>query len=210
MLREDAALQGVTLFPGHRAHVERVVLEDGHVRRGRPTGRSSLAGLRRRLATIGAWRIVTWLVVVVLLVAAAYEAAIALGWVALGSQPGDEARGQAIVTIAALLGLAAGMGIGAAAVLGQGSVRRWPALLIPAAAAAYLASHYYAFDSYYLPTLRRFSDDGSIAASWIYAVAGCALAVAGVIALAPRTGLALLPFVLLACGIFVVGQGIGH
>ena len=163
-----------------------------------------------RLATIGAWRLITSLVVVVLLVAAAYEAAIALGWIELGSEPGDEARGQAIVTIAALLALATGMGIGAAAALGQGSVRRWPAMLIPAAAAAYLVSHYYAFDSYYLPNLRRFSDGGSIAPGWIYGVAGCALAVAGVIALAPRTGLALLPFMLITCGIFVIGQGIGH
>ncbi len=148
--------------------------------------------------------------VVVLLVAAGYEAGIALGWIALGSEPGDEARGQAIVTIAALLALAAGVGIGAAPVHRQGAVHRWPAMLIPAAAAAYVVSHYYAFDSYYLPTLRRFSDDGSIAQIWIYAVAGCALAVAGVIALAPRLGFALLPFVLLACGIFVVGQGVGH
>jgi hypothetical protein len=163
-----------------------------------------------RLATIGAKRIVTLLVVVVLLVAAVYEAAIALGWIALGSEPGDDARGQAIVTIAALVALAAGMGIGAAAVLRQGSVRRWPALLIPIVAAAYVVSHYYAFDSYYLPTLRRFSDDGNIAPIWIYGVAGCALAVAGVIALAPRTGFALLPFMLLACATFVVGQGIGH
>jgi hypothetical protein len=31
-----------------------------------------------------------------------------------------------------------------------------------------------------------------------------------VIALAPRVGLALLPFMLIACGIFVIGQGIGH
>jgi hypothetical protein len=109
-----------------------------------------------------------------------------------------------------LLALATGMGIGAAAAPGQGSVRRWPAMLIPAAAATYLVSHYYAFDSYYLPNLRRFSDGGSIAAGWIYGVAGCALAVAGVIALAPRMGLALLPIMLIACGIFVIGQGIGH
>jgi hypothetical protein len=34
--------------------------------------------------------------------------------------------------------------------------------------------------------------------------------VAAVIALAPRLGLALLPFILLICGIFVVGEGIGH
>ena len=75
---------------------------------------------------------------------------------------------------------------------------------------AYLIGHYYAFDSYYLPTLRRFSDNGSIAARWVYGVAGLALVVAVLIAVTPRVGLALLPFVLLLCGIFVVGGGIGH
>jgi hypothetical protein len=148
--------------------------------------------------------------VVVLLAAAAYEAAIAFEWISLGSGPGGEASGQGVVTIFAFLALASGMVIGAAAVLRRGSVRRWPVMLIPLAAAAYLISHYYAFDPYYLPTLRRFSDDGNIAARWVYGVAACAIGVASVIALAPRIGLALLPFMLLVLGIFVVGEGIGH
>jgi hypothetical protein len=148
--------------------------------------------------------------VVVLFAAAAYEAAIALEWISLGSEPGEDAPGQAVVTIAAFLALGAGMGVGVAAALGRGAVRRWPALLIPVAAATYLIAHYYAFDSYYLPTLRRFSDDGNIAGRWIYVVAACALGVGGVIALLPRIGLALLPFMLLVVGVFVVGEGIGH
>jgi hypothetical protein len=163
-----------------------------------------------RLGDISTRGVITWLVVPVLLASAAYEAAIALEWIPLGSAPGEDAAGQAVVTISAFLALFAGMGIGAAAALGRGPVGRWPAMLIPVAAAAYLVSHYYAFDSYYLPTLRRFSDDGNIAARWVYGVAGLALGVAGVIAVAPRIGLALLPFILLVCGIFVVGEGIGH
>ena len=147
---------------------------------------------------------------VVLFAAAAYEAAVALEWISLGSEPGEDAPGQAVVTIAAFLALGVGMGVGVAAALGRRAVRRWPALLIPVAAAIYLIAHYYAFDSYYLPTLRRFSDDGNIAARWIYVVAACALGVGGVIALLPRIGLALLPFVLLVVGVFVVGEGIGH
>ncbi len=147
---------------------------------------------------------------VVLLSAAAYEAAVALGWISLGSRPGDDAPGQAVVTISAFLALVVGMGLGVRAALRRGPVRRWPALLIPVAAAAYLIGHYYAFDSYYLPTLRRFSDDGNIAARWIYLVAVCAIAVAGVIALLPRIGMALLPFMLFVVGVFVVGEGIGH
>ena len=152
----------------------------------------------------------TWLVVVVLVAAAAYEAVIALGWISPGSDPGGDAPGQAVVTIGAFLALVAGMGVGVAGALRRGPARRWPAMLIPLAAAAYLLGHYYAFDPYYLPDLRRFSDDGNIAARWVYSVAAGAVGVAGVIALVPRIGLALLPFMLLVCGIFVVGEGIGH
>lgn len=145
----------------------------------------------------------------VLFAAAAYETAIALEWISLGPEAGNDAPGQAAVTVAAFLALVAGMGIGATWALSR-LVRGWPALLIPVGAAAYLVGHYYAFDSYYLPDLRRFSDDGNIAARWVYAVAGCALGTAALIAYAPRVGLALLPFMLLLCGIFVVGEGIGH
>ena len=147
---------------------------------------------------------------VVLFAAAAYEIAVGLEWISLGSNPGDDAPGQAVVTIAAFLALGVGIGLGIVGALQRGRVSRWPALLIPVAAVAYLISHYYAFDSYYLPTLRRFSDNGSIAARWVYGVAGLALVVAVLIAVTPRVGLALLPFVLLLCGIFVVGGGIGH
>jgi hypothetical protein len=169
-----------------------------------------LGSLLPTLAAISKRGVITWLVVVVLLAAAAYEAAVALEWISLGSEPGDDAPGQAVVTLAAFVALAAGMGIGAVGALRRGRVRGWPAMLIPVAAAAYLVVHYYAFDSYYLPTLRRFSDDGSIGAAWIYGVAACAVGVAAVIVLTPRIGLALLPFVLLVVGVSVIGQGIGH
>jgi hypothetical protein len=114
------------------------------------------------------------------------------------------------VTVSAFVAFVVGMGIGAAAALSRRPVRGWPALLIPVAAAAYLVSHYYAFDSYYLPDLRRFAEDGNIAARWVYGVAACCLGTAALIAYAPRVGVALLPFMLLVCGIFVVGEGIGH
>ena len=147
---------------------------------------------------------------VVLFAAAAYEVAVALEWISLGSSPGDDAPGQAVVTIAAFLALGVGMGLGIVGASQRGRASRWPAFLIPVAAVAYLIGHYYAFDSYYLPTLRRFSDNGSIAARWVYGLAGLALVIAGLVAVTPRVGLALLPFVLLLCGLFVVGGGIGH
>jgi hypothetical protein len=166
--------------------------------------------LPRTLAPIRTRDLGIWLVVAVLLAAAAYEAAIALEWISLGPEAGDEAPGQAVVTVSAFVAFVVGMGIGAAAALSRRPVRGWPALLIPVAAAAYLVSHYYAFDSYYLPDLRRFAEDGNIAARWVYGVAACCLGTAALIAYAPRVGVALLPFMLLVCGIFVVGEGIGH
>jgi hypothetical protein len=169
----------------------------------------TLASLLPRLGEIST-RGVTWVVVVVLFAAAAYEAAIALEWISLGSEPGGDAPGQAVVTIFAFLALVAGMGVGVAGALRRGPARRWPAMLIPVATAAYLLSHYYAFDPYYLPDLRRFSEDGNIAAKWVYGVVGCSVGVGALIALVPRVGLVLLPFALLVCGIFVIGEGIGH
>src|SRR5262245_1596158 len=163
-----------------------------------------------RLARIGTRGVITWVVVVVLFAAAAYDVAVGLEWISLGSNPGDDAPGQAVVTIAAFLALGVGIALGIVGVLQRGRVSRWPALLIPVAAVAYLIGHYYAFDSYYLPTLRRFSDNASIAPRWVYGLAGLARVVAGLIAVTPAIGLALLPFVLFLCGVFVIGGGIGH
>ena len=94
----------------------------------------------------------------VLLAAAAYEAALALEWISMGSKPGDEATGQGAVTIAAFLALLTGI---VATVVSRRILRRWPATLVPVVAAAYMVAHYYAFDSYYLPSLTRFSDLGT-------------------------------------------------
>lgn len=143
----------------------------------------------------------------VLLAAAAYEAAVALEWISMGSLPGQEAPGQAPVTIAAFVALLSGI---VATLVSRRILHRWPAALVPVAATAYMLAHYYAFDSYYLPTLRRFCDGGAVPAAWLYGVAAAGLVVAVAIRRRPSTAPALTPLVLLVCAVTVLAQGTGH
>ena len=148
-----------------------------------------------------------WAVVVVLLAAAAYEAAVALEWISMGSLPGQDAPGQAVVTVAAFLALLIGI---VATLVSRRILRRWPATLVPIAAAAYMVAQYYSFDSYYLPGLTRFSETGSISSLWVYGVAIAALIVALAIRRRPSVAPVLTPILLLICGGTVVAQGFGH
>jgi hypothetical protein len=145
--------------------------------------------------------------VLVLLGAAAYEVAVALEWISMGSLPGQEAAGQAVVTIAAFLALLTGI---VATLVSRRILRRWPATLVPIAAAAYMVAQYYTFDSYYLPSLTRFSETGSISSVWVYGVAIAAVLVALAIRRRPSVAPVLTPILLLICGGTVVAQGFGH
>jgi hypothetical protein len=145
--------------------------------------------------------------VLVLLVAAAYEAAVALEWISMGSLSGQDAAGQAEVTIAAFVALFTGI---VATLVSRRILHPWPATLVPVAAAAYMVAHYYAFDTYYLPTLRRFCDGGAVPAALVYGVALAALVVAVAIRRRPGAAPVLTPFVLLVCGVIVLAQGTGH
>jgi peptidoglycan/LPS O-acetylase OafA/YrhL len=107
----------------------------------------------RTISAISKGASIGWAVVVVLLAAAAYEAAVALEWISLGSQPGDDPPGQAVVTIAAFLALLTGF---VAAGIGQRVWRGRLATLVPVVAAAYMVVQYYTFDSYYLPSRTLF------------------------------------------------------
>ena len=148
-----------------------------------------------------------WAIVVVLLAATAYEAAIALEWISMGSQPGDDAPAQGVVTIAAFLALLTGI---VATLISRRILRRWPATLVPVAAAAYMVAHYYAFDSYYLPSLRRFSDSGGVSSVWVYGVTVAAVIVALAIRRRPSVAPVLSPILLLICAGTVIAEGFGH
>jgi hypothetical protein len=143
------------------------------------------------------------------LAAAGYELAVALRWISMGSQPGDEARGQAVITIGALAALVLGIGATAVAASRERPPGSVPAVLVPLASAAYMAAHFYAFDPYYLPTLRRFTESG-VSSVWVYGVVAGAVLVAALSRIRPRAGLALVPVILLVCAVTVVGMGIGH
>jgi hypothetical protein len=161
----------------------------------------------RTIRVISKGASIGWAVVLVLFAAAAYEAAIALEWISMGSLSGQEAPGQAEVTIAAFLALLTGI---VATVVSRRILRRWPATLVPIAAAAYMVAHYYAFDSYYLPSLRRFSDGGAVPSIWLYGVVLAAVVAAFAIRRRPSTAPVLTPLVLLVCAVTVLVEGTGH
>lgn len=145
-----------------------------------------------------------WSVVGILLVAAAYELALALGAGSIGPEPGDDVPGATAVRLVAALAILAGAGLVGAKLTPP------PAALLAPAAAFFVVPLYFTFDPYYAPTERRYSDGGMLPPSWIVAVALAGI-VAGVLTwLFPRVGAwATIP-VLLALAItafFVVG---GH
>jgi hypothetical protein len=92
----------------------------------------------------------------VLLAAATFEAAIALGWIAIGGASGV---GAAHAGTARLVGLAAALA--GVILLCAAPVR--VAAAIPLAACALMLARYNSFDPYYAPALRRMSDGGLFA-----------------------------------------------
>lgn len=154
--------------------------------------------------------LLTFAVFVVLTLAAAYEAAVALGWLSVGPLPGQAPVGNGLVFGAALLALLVGAVVFAryASLQGGPSADALQSLLGPAAA-AFVVARFYSFDPYYAPTLRRFSDDGLIAKSWVYALVFLALAAPIVARPRPQIGasLTVLVLVLIAFTAFVMGLG---
>jgi hypothetical protein len=93
-------------------------------------------------------------VVAVFGAAVVYGAALALEWIRVGRDPGDDPARQAAVTAGALVAVAATL------VLSTLRPRGPPYAFVPVAAAAWMVAHYYAFDPYHLPSHRRYADGG--------------------------------------------------
>ena len=53
--------------------------------------------------------------------------------------------------------------------------RSVPAALFSVAAASLMVARFYTFDTYYLPTLKRYSDSGVFSSTWVFLVAMVAL-----------------------------------
>jgi len=152
-------------------------------------------------------RFLEFAVLLVLLAAAAYEAAVALKWIPLGTQPGEDARFEGLVMASALLALLAGIAI--ALVRAARDRRSILAALFVVAAVALMVAHYYTFDTYYLPTLTRYSESGSFSPTWIYGVA-VACVPAWFFSLAkPRVGFLIAAAVMILCLVTVSLVGIG-
>ena len=143
----------------------------------------------------------------VLLGATLYETLVALQVIELGSQPGDGPPDEQTVALVAVLAMLVAAGLGVLAAVGA-HVPFVP-LLAPAAA-AFLVARFYTFDPYYLPDLRRFSEDGMLPPALVYGVVALAVGAALLTLANRRLGAALSVPVILACALFaqvVVG---GH
>ena len=147
---------------------------------------------------------VGWVTVGVLVAAAAYELALALGAGSIGPDPGEDVPGATAVRLVAVLAMLVGAGLVGA------KLRPTVAALLAPAAALFVVAFDFTFDPYYAPTERRYSDGGMSPLSWIVAVAAAGI-VAGVLTrLFPRVGAwATIPALLLLAftAVLVVG---GH
>jgi hypothetical protein len=131
--------------------------------------------------------------------AALYELAVALGWIDMPRDPGNDPAGQRVVEAVTALAV---LGTVAAAFRAPGRAFA----LVPLAAAAWMVAHYYAFDPYYLPARRRFSDAGLVAPSLVYGLALVGVAVAA----ACRRGERLVPVFVVLTAVVVLVMGAGH
>ena len=152
-------------------------------------------------------RIAVGLMLGLLVGATLYETLVALQVIELGSQPGDGPPGEQAVALIAVCAMLVAAGLALVAALGA----RVPFVaLLPPAAAAFLVARFYTFDPYYLPTLRRFSDDGMLPPALVYGMVALAIGAALLTRFNRRVGAALSVPVILACALFaqvVVG---GH
>jgi uncharacterized membrane protein YbaN (DUF454 family) len=138
-------------------------------------------------------RLLAWLVVAVLLGAAVFELALALGAGSLGRAPGGDVPGAGAVLAIGAVAMLVGAGVAAGLTRRPSRVA---ALLAPSAA-AFMVAHFFTYDAYYAPSLRRYSDDGAVPLAWVVFVA---IAAAGAGALAyfqPRAGAVVTCIVLL-------------
>ena len=137
-----------------------------------------------------------------------YELAVALGALDQGSLPGEGAPGGEVVGIVAAIAFLVAAFL---AVVFAGA-RRSPAAaaLFAPLTGAFLVAHFYTFDPYYLPTLRRMSEGGMIPPVLVFLIAGAAIAAGLVTLLRPRAGLALSAPLILACGLTASFAGVGH
>jgi len=149
-------------------------------------------------------RLVVLAALIALFTATVYEALVALGAIDLGSQPGDGPLGEGWVRLIALLAMLAG-----GAMVAVAPKSRHAALVAPATA-AFLLARFYTFDPYYLPTLRRISDQGLLSPVLVYLVVALAVGVALLSGRWPAVTRYLGPPIVLAAALLAFFAGGGH
>jgi hypothetical protein len=114
----------------------------------------------------------------VLAAAAIQQLLVAVGLLSLGTTPGADPPGQALVSVAIVALLVGAVAWPIAALhLPRGFV-----FAFPLAAGAFVIAHFVAYDPYYLPTLRRYSDGGGVSVGGV-AAAGAVILAASLAAL---------------------------
>jgi hypothetical protein len=147
-------------------------------------------------------------VVAVLVAATAYEAAVALGVIGIGSLPGEGPPGSEIVRGVSAVALLAAALL-AAGLLALGPLAPPVSALLAPAAAAFMVAHYYSFDPYYASSLIRYSS-GVISPVLIFTAAALAVAMGFLTRVRPLLGLFLSAPVILACALLAWFAGIGR
>jgi hypothetical protein len=150
------------------------------------------------------WEGLTAVLLAVIVVGTAYEAAIAVGWIPIGSAPGEEAGGQALVLPATGLAMLVGIAV---AIFSAGR-NRIVAALAPATA-AFMVARFYGFDPYYAPSLLRPSETGGISPLWVWTLVVVSLMVAAITLREPRLGFLNAP-VMFLCAVTAMFVDIGH
>jgi hypothetical protein len=151
-------------------------------------------------------RSLAFFLVALLLAAAAYELALALGVSKVGPEPGEGVAGSGIVELVAIVAMMAGAIVG---LVGIVRPRRATPLLAPAAGLFALGMEY-TYDPYYAPSQHRFSDGGAVPVWWILALLGGSGAVAAFNCRFPRLGSPLTTLTLLVWVLTTAFLGDGH
>jgi hypothetical protein len=174
------------------------------------SGDTGLGASDAQPAKLGWRRPIALLVVVVLAVATLYELALALDVVSIGELPGEDAPGAGLIATASVLAPVAGIVVLLASASRAAEIGPVLLPLLPLAAGCLVVAAYYAYDPYYAPTHRRYSDAGTWPAWWIYLVLAAAVVSAVVARLRPRPGAVGAAAVLFACLVTFFLNGTGH
>jgi hypothetical protein len=129
-------------------------------------------------------------------------------WGSYGSTPGVGVDGEETVAGVAFLAML----VGAFLAFGHALYPRapWAVALFAPSAAAFLITRFHTYDPYYLPTLRRYSDNGGMSNRWVLEMLVAALVVGVLTRLVPRIGSIATAFLMLLIMATTVLAGAGH